>query len=151
MKNKLNIWGICILCMVMVGCSSVSNKAFSKLGYEKIDQANQQIEAIKADAATQIAANNQKITDQNKIISDTKDQKDQNASNYLFTAEAAFSTISTPTRPETVINNNVQSAAAFLPPPTTAAIQTALTEVKNKINKKLTKKFDFKKKIKKAE
>lgn len=144
MKKYLKIAIISSLCLLVFGCQSVSNKAFSKLGYEKIDQANQQIEAVKADAANQIAANNVKIETEKNDISTIDSDKAQSASNYLFNAEFALTTLPTPlNRTDLVVDTNIKSAAAFLPPPTTDAIQNALTEVKKELDIQLTTNADL--------
>lgn len=151
MKNKIKIFGIIVLCLLSSSCNSLSNKAFSKLGYEKIDQANQQIDNVKKDAAAQISANTDKIRDEEKQIANISFQKDQLSANALFGAEVDFSLISNPDRPEVVINTNVQIAASFLPPPTNTAIQTALVNARKEFDLKQTTDADLTKKLQDAQ
>lgn len=152
MNKYIKILGICGVVILLCACQSVSNKAFSKLGYEKIDQANQQIEQVKQDAANQIAANNVKIESEKNDISTVDTDKAQSASNYLFNAEFALTTLPTPlNRTDLVVDTNIKSAAAFLPPPTTDAIQNALTEVKNELNEQITSNADLSAKLQTAQ
>jgi hypothetical protein len=152
MKKTLKILGICLLCIIMIGCQGVGDKAFNKLGYQKIDQANQEIQAVRKDAQDQIEANNQKIEAEKNDISNIDHEKEQNASNLLFNAEFAITTLPTPlNRTDLVVDTNIKSASAFLPPPTNDAIQNALVEVKKELNETLTTNADLTKKLQDAQ
>lgn len=152
MNKYLRIAIVCSLCLVMIGCSSFTDKALSKVGYETIDSANAKIEQVQQDAKSQIDANNKKIADEEKEISDSKDAQAQNASNDLFKAEFAISTLPEPlNRADLVVDTNLKSAAAFLPPPTADSIQNTLVEVKTELNEQLTSNADLAKKLQDAQ
>ena len=151
MNKYIQIIGIIILCVASYGCNSLSTKMISQLGYEKIDDVNKKIEQAKRDAQEQIDANNDKIKSEELDIQNNENQKEQSAANYIFNSEFAFTTIPSPTRTEMVMNVNDKSAASFLPSPTSAAIQSALTEVKDELNETLTTNADLQKKLSDAQ
>jgi hypothetical protein len=152
MKKYLKIAAISMICVSLFGCSSLVDKGLGKIGYQAIDKANQQIEQVKQDAKNQIDVNNKKIQDEEKSISDAANAKDQSASNYLFNAEFAITTLPEPlNRTDLVIDTNLKSAAAYLPPPTAISIQNALVEVKKELNETITSNADLAKKLQDAQ
>ena len=152
MKKYISIAIICMMSVVMIGCHSLTDKALSKVGYQNIDQANQQIQAVRQDAANQISSNNKQMKDEEDKIKQLEIDKEQNASNFLFAAEFAITTIPEPlNRTDLVIDTNIKSASAFLPPPTATSIQNTLIEIKKELNEQITSNADLTKKLQDAQ
>ncbi len=131
MRKLFTLAILAITLFMTMSCQSIPFLGYS-LG--KRDAIEKQIVSARAETEAKLhALFTQQVDALNQSIS-LHEQREQAASNYLFKGLVTLSTIPTLTRPEMVINQSVQQAAAQLPAASPAAQAKAYQDLKTELD-----------------